>query len=77
MGYGNVCLLNDERYRAIEGSSRPPLINLTVPRPVRAGRGAADHDRVVVSTGRPIRGPRSDDQEGEGARTATVDEGVW
>ena len=31
MGYGNVCLLNDERYRAIEGSSRPPLINLTVP----------------------------------------------
>ena len=42
-----------------------------------AGRGAADHDRVVVSTGRPIRCPRSDDQEGAGARTATVDEGVW
>ena len=42
-----------------------------------AGRGAADQDRVVVSTGRPIRGPRSDDQEGDGARTATVDEGVW
>ena len=41
------------------------------------GRGAADQDRVVVSTGRPIRCPRSDDQEGEGARTATVDEGVW
>ena len=39
--------------------------------------GAADQDRVVVSTGRPIRCPRSDDQEGEGARTATVDEGVW
>ena len=34
-------------------------------------------DRVVVSTGRPIRCPRSDDQEGEGARTATVEEGVW
>ena len=31
-----------------------------------------DEDRVVVSTGRPIRCPRSDDQEGEGARTATV-----
>ena len=30
MGCGDVCLLNDERYRAIEGSSRPPLINLTV-----------------------------------------------
>ena len=42
-----------------------------------AGRGAADQDRVVVSTGRPIRCPRSDDQEGEGARTATVEEGVW
>ena len=42
-----------------------------------AGRGAADPDRVVVSTGRPIRCPRSDDQEGEGARTATVDEGIW
>ena len=41
------------------------------------GRGAADQDRVVVSTGRPIRCPRSDDQEGEGARTATVEEGVW
>ena len=41
------------------------------------GRGAADQDRVVVSTGRSIRCPRSDDQEGEGARTATVDEGVW
>ena len=36
-----------------------------------------DQDRVVVSTGRPIRCPRSDDQEGEGARTATVEEGVW
>ena len=42
-----------------------------------ARRGAADQDRVVVSTGRPIRCPRSDDPEGEGARTATVDEGVW
>ena len=41
------------------------------------GRGAADQDRVVVSTGRPIRCPRSDDQAGEGARTATVEEGVW
>ena len=41
------------------------------------GRGAADQDRVVVSTGRSIRCPRSDDQEGEGARTATVEEGVW
>ena len=30
MGCGDVCLVNDERYRAIEGSSRPPLINLTV-----------------------------------------------
>ena len=26
-----MCLLNDEGFRAIEGSSRPPLINLTVP----------------------------------------------
>ena len=41
------------------------------------GRGAADQDRVVVSTGHSIRCPRSDDQEGEGARTATVEEGVW
>ena len=31
MGCGDVCLLNDEGFRAIEGSSRPPLINLTVP----------------------------------------------
>ena len=31
MGCGDVCLLNDEGYRPIEGSSRPPLINLTVP----------------------------------------------
>ena len=29
MGCGDVCLLNDEGYRAIKGSSRPPLINLT------------------------------------------------
>ena len=46
-------------------------------RPTGEGRGAADQDRVVVSTARPIRCPRSDDQEGEGARTATVEEGVW
>ena len=25
-----MCLLTDEGYRAIEGSARPPLINLTV-----------------------------------------------
>ena len=31
MGCGDGCLLNDEGYRAIEGSARPPLINLTVP----------------------------------------------
>ena len=31
MGCGDVCLLNDEGYRAIERSSRSPLINLTVP----------------------------------------------
>ena len=31
MGCGDVCLLNDEEHRAIEGSSRPLLINLTVP----------------------------------------------
>ena len=31
MGCGDVCLLNDEKHRAIEGSSRPLLINLTVP----------------------------------------------
>ena len=31
MGCGDVCLLNDEGYRAIERSSHPPLINLTVP----------------------------------------------
>ena len=31
MGWGDGCLLNDEGYRALEGSSRPPLINLTVP----------------------------------------------
>ena len=30
MGCGDVCLLNDEGYRVIKGSSRPPLINLTV-----------------------------------------------
>ena len=30
LGCGDGCLLNDEGYRAIEGSSRPPLINLTV-----------------------------------------------
>ena len=30
MGCGDVCLLNDEGFRAIEGSSRPPLINWTV-----------------------------------------------
>ena len=61
------------------------LISLTMPARVLwcgrcargEGRGAADQDRVVVSTGRPIRCPRSDDQEGEGARTATVEEGVW
>ena len=38
MGCGDVCLLNDEGYRAIEGSSRPPLINLTVPCPDLQGR---------------------------------------
>ena len=30
MGCGDGCLLTDEGYRAIEGSARPPLINLTV-----------------------------------------------
>ena len=30
MGCSDVCLLNDEGYRAIEESSRPLLINLTV-----------------------------------------------
>ena len=35
-----MCLLNDERYRAIEGSSRPPLINLTVPFWVSGDRGS-------------------------------------
>ena len=30
MGCGDGCLLSDEGYRAIERSSRPPLINLTV-----------------------------------------------
>ena len=30
MGCGDLCLLNDEGYRAIEGSSRPLLLNLTV-----------------------------------------------
>ena len=46
---------------------------------MRGGRGwrPVDHHRVVVSTGRPIRCPRSDDQEGEGARPATVEAGVW
>ena len=45
----------------------------------RGARGVVPptHDRVVVSTGHPIRCPRSDDQEGEGARPATVEEGVW
>ena len=50
------------------------------------GAAGARGARVVVPPtqtaslsrrGAPIRGPRSDDQEGEGARTATVDEGVW
>ena len=31
MGCGDVCLLNDEGYRAIKGSSPPPLVNLIVP----------------------------------------------
>ena len=39
MGCGDVCLLNDEGYRAIKGSSRPPLINLTVPRRAVASPG--------------------------------------
>ena len=50
------------------------------------GAAGARGARVVVPPtktaslsrrGRPIRCPRSDDQEGEGARTATVEEGVW
>ena len=48
MGCGDVCLLNDEGYRAIEGSSRPPLINLTVsmiPPPVRS------HSVTLVGAG--------------------------
>ena len=43
-----MCLLNDEGYRAIEGSSRPPLINLTVsmiPPPVRS------HSVTLVGAG--------------------------
>ena len=35
-----MCLLNDEGYRAIKGSSRPPLINLTVPFLVAAHTGS-------------------------------------
>ena len=38
MGCGDVCLLNDEEHRAIEGSSRPLLINLTVPSQVLQNR---------------------------------------
>ena len=61
MGCGDVCLLNDEGYRAIEGSSRPPLINLTVPyeqlvdtaRPGRkkAGLAAAAPDQPDLQAG--------------------------
>ena len=43
-----------------------------------AGRWVRDWTSTVdcgSTTGRPIRCPRSDDQEGEGARTATVEEG--
>ena len=31
MGCGDVCLLKDEGHRAIQGSSLPLLINLTMP----------------------------------------------
>ena len=46
MGCGDGCLLNDEGYRAIEGSSRPPLINLTVP----AKAGEVDRISLLAHT---------------------------
>ena len=47
-----MCLLNDEGYRAIEGSSRPPLINLTVP-----PRDSLEDDLDAVSTDHPVGQP--------------------
>ena len=52
MGCGDVCLLNDEGYRAIEGSSRPPLINLTVPFPVPSSSCTLAQPRCHRSRGR-------------------------
>ena len=39
MGCGDLCLLNDEGHRTIEGSSRPLLINLTAPAGHTGGSG--------------------------------------
>ena len=52
MGCGDGRLLNDEGYRAIEGSSRLPLINYKVTRPPAqhvVADCAADHNRPPVS----------------------------
>ena len=53
MGCGDVCLLNDEGYRAIEGSSRPPLINLTVPGVELAGPSV---HTILVNSAIPVAG---------------------
>ena len=52
MGCGDVCLLNDEGYQAIERSSRPLLLNLTVPSltmPTRHVLGSAAVFRQLAS----------------------------
>ena len=48
-----MCLLNDEGYRPIEGSSRPPLINLTVP--LRGCDGGESAHLALALTRRLVR----------------------
>ena len=48
-----MCLLNDEGFRAIEGSSRPPLINLTVPGVELAGPSV---HTILVNSAIPVAG---------------------
>ena len=54
MGCGDGCLLNDEGYRAIEGSSRPPLYQLdcaeaAAAAPLSAGDVSQDYVEVATS----------------------------
>ena len=74
MGCGDVCLLNDEEHRAIEGSSHSLLINLTVP----YGALAARHQlRFVAAHSEAVSGPGDDDSMagerlGRGAENALM-----